>query len=95
MLVAHTISTIVSNRAILQNCRQLPPGARDVISETSGDSEENFFLQYDSNVGERYGYKDDRPFYLMDASGLCPGRYLIINCGYGRAFTNHKVCQCI
>ena len=89
LLVSNAISTIVNCRPSLQSSRLLPSGAVAVLEELGELDGDN--LQYQSHVGEKYGYKDERPFYLSDASGLAPGKFLLISCGFGKAFTNDQV----
>ena len=91
MLVSNIISKLVNNRPVLLHSRTLPPVASNLINEIGDDSDEKLFLQYFSSDFSRFGFFDERPFYLMDPSGLAPGRYLLISCGFGRAHVNGQV----
>ena len=91
-MVAHTISNIVNLRPVLQNCGTLPTNATSVLNDIYGDASEKTFLQYECTDGEKYGFHDSRPYYLMDPSGLAPGKYLLVSTGFGRAFTTDQVC---
>ena len=90
-MVSHVISKLVNNRPVLQNTRVLPAATISVLSELKGDSDDDLFMQYSSQDFAKYDLTDDQPFYLMDPSGTCPGRYLLVSCGFGRSHTAGQV----
>jgi hypothetical protein len=83
--VSHIISKVVNNRSVLLHSRTLPAVASNLIDEIGDDSDDKLYLQYFSSDYERFAMADEGPLFLMNPSGLLPGRYLLISCDFGRA----------
>ena len=78
-------------RPVLQNRRVLPATASSVLDDIYGDASDKSFMQYSCDDGAKYGFHDERPYYLMDPSGLAPGNHLLVSTGFGRAVTSDQV----